>query len=549
MDRFMFESSHIKGVPPFLCISAFMHGHGHPELAKKVNNKIPKTVDEMFKRVTAFIRGEVVAGSVEMNNQKNGSQGRNNVKVINMIRHEGNLKRPFEGERSGLTDELTVPSITWNQLTDEPIILEGRIEVHQVRRILVDGRSSSEIMFLRRNVSPFGNNRPSINYGRDKKEQDGANGVCDSEIHSPYNFIIGRTRMRSLRAWRQREEQISRIKEQAILRTKSSSGHGLNQGLVLLEKACHKENTKEILAISQERIKEHITIGITLSRLKMVINIRALGNIEVFAWARSERTTVSRFVMEHQLKIYPLTELVVHNRRPMTPDRRHALNERVFRWLKEGTIRKVQHLEWAANTIHVKLANGIWKGLVQDIEETLRKLKRVNIKIDPNTSSFGVEEGKFLGHVVTKEGVRADPKKYRQSSEVPPQKSKPNTKFIPAIDNHRYEILVRPHRFANIGCSDRRKPHASNETRKEVQGRKYGCNRPIPHVSDHISSKNLKLQNRSVNGIGNHKVRIPQPRNFNGNQDKAVDRSRKSSTQDGQNDSQHMVSEQIALDI
>ncbi|GJZ79150.1 reverse transcriptase domain-containing protein [Tanacetum coccineum] len=42
--------------------------------------------------------------------------------------------------------------------------------------------------------------------------------------------------------------------------------------------------------------------------------------------------------------------------------------------------------------------------LVQDVEETLRKLKRVNIKIDPNTSSFKVEEGKFLGHMVTKEG-------------------------------------------------------------------------------------------------------------------------------------------------
>ncbi|GKG16116.1 hypothetical protein Tco_0358439, partial [Tanacetum coccineum] len=49
--------------------------------------------------------------------------------------------------------------------------------------------------------------------------------------------------------------------------------------------------------------------------------------------------------------------------------------------------------------------------LVQDVEETLRKLKRVNIKIDPVTSSFGVKEGRFLGHMITKEGVRADPEK------------------------------------------------------------------------------------------------------------------------------------------
>ncbi|GJY27674.1 reverse transcriptase domain-containing protein [Tanacetum coccineum] len=55
MDRFKSKSSHIKGVPPVLRISAFMHGHGHPELVKKLNNKIPKTVDELFERVRASL--------------------------------------------------------------------------------------------------------------------------------------------------------------------------------------------------------------------------------------------------------------------------------------------------------------------------------------------------------------------------------------------------------------------------------------------------------------------------------------------------------------
>ncbi|GJV73031.1 hypothetical protein Tco_1493026 [Tanacetum coccineum] len=65
MDRFKAESAHIKGVPPVLRISAFMHGHGHPELSKKLNDKIPKTVDEMWERVRAFIRGEAVADTTE----------------------------------------------------------------------------------------------------------------------------------------------------------------------------------------------------------------------------------------------------------------------------------------------------------------------------------------------------------------------------------------------------------------------------------------------------------------------------------------------------
>ncbi|GKB45713.1 reverse transcriptase domain-containing protein [Tanacetum coccineum] len=70
MDRFKSESSHINGVPPVLRISAFMHGHGHPELAKKLNDKIPKTLDEMFERVRAFVtppnmgRSGMLTGSV-----------------------------------------------------------------------------------------------------------------------------------------------------------------------------------------------------------------------------------------------------------------------------------------------------------------------------------------------------------------------------------------------------------------------------------------------------------------------------------------------------
>ncbi|GKC65027.1 hypothetical protein Tco_1097625 [Tanacetum coccineum] len=75
MDRFKSESSHIKGVPPVLRISSLMHGHGHPELAKKLKDKIPKTVSEMFERVRAFIRGEVPAGSTEMVRPSQGNKG------------------------------------------------------------------------------------------------------------------------------------------------------------------------------------------------------------------------------------------------------------------------------------------------------------------------------------------------------------------------------------------------------------------------------------------------------------------------------------------
>ncbi|GJQ90013.1 reverse transcriptase domain-containing protein [Tanacetum coccineum] len=66
IDRFKAESVHIKRVPPVLRISMFMHGHCHPDLAKKLNDKILKIVDEVWKRVKDYIRREKVADTTEV---------------------------------------------------------------------------------------------------------------------------------------------------------------------------------------------------------------------------------------------------------------------------------------------------------------------------------------------------------------------------------------------------------------------------------------------------------------------------------------------------
>nr|GEW12177.1 hypothetical protein [Tanacetum cinerariifolium] len=122
---------------------------------------MPNTVDEMFERVGAFIRGEATVGSEKMARppqwdkgntrsawsvgqdktinrngprERNGSHRRNGIKFINKINGERNHKKPYEGERFGLTEELTFLTIPRYSLTDEPIILEGVIKGHQVRK-------------------------------------------------------------------------------------------------------------------------------------------------------------------------------------------------------------------------------------------------------------------------------------------------------------------------------------------------------------------------------------------------------------------------------
>ncbi|GJY27931.1 reverse transcriptase domain-containing protein [Tanacetum coccineum] len=58
------------------------------------------------------------------------------------------------------------------------------------------------------------------------------------------------------------------------------------------------------------------------------------------------------------------------------------------------------------------------KMLLADIAETFDNLKRINMKLNPKKCSFGVEEGKFLGYMVTSEGIRANPKKTKAIADL-----------------------------------------------------------------------------------------------------------------------------------
>nr|GEY78336.1 reverse transcriptase domain-containing protein [Tanacetum cinerariifolium] len=72
MERFKIETRRMKGAPGCMRISGFMHELNNPELIKRLNEHVPKTMKEMMIATTAFIRGEAAAAS-----KKNGHGGTN----------------------------------------------------------------------------------------------------------------------------------------------------------------------------------------------------------------------------------------------------------------------------------------------------------------------------------------------------------------------------------------------------------------------------------------------------------------------------------------
>ncbi|GJU94224.1 reverse transcriptase domain-containing protein [Tanacetum coccineum] len=56
--------------------------------------------------------------------------------------------------------------------------------------------------------------------------------------------------------------------------------------------------------------------------------------------------------------------------------------------------------------------------MVMDIAETFHNLRKINMKLNPKKCSFRVTEGKFLGYMVTSEGIWVNPKKTKAVSDM-----------------------------------------------------------------------------------------------------------------------------------
>nr|GFC42727.1 reverse transcriptase domain-containing protein [Tanacetum cinerariifolium] len=63
MERFKIETGRMKRAPECMRISGLMHGINNPELTKRLNEHVPRTMEEMMIATTAFIRGEAAAAN------------------------------------------------------------------------------------------------------------------------------------------------------------------------------------------------------------------------------------------------------------------------------------------------------------------------------------------------------------------------------------------------------------------------------------------------------------------------------------------------------
>ena len=83
-------------------------------------------------------------------------------------------------------------------------------------------------------------------------------------------------------------------------------------------------------------------------------------SIDVFMWSHEDMLGIDPSVITHRLNVYPSSKPVRQKKRVFAPERDNAIKEEVQKLATTEFIWEVYYLDWLANVVMVKKANGKW---------------------------------------------------------------------------------------------------------------------------------------------------------------------------------------------
>ncbi|GJV85761.1 reverse transcriptase domain-containing protein [Tanacetum coccineum] len=155
MERFKAESIHVNGAPECMRISGFMHGITNLDLIKRLNDNIPKSVDEMMSVTTTFLRGEAVVA-----NQSRKKPGKRQERFTSLIKSLKEIlametvkfkapppmSGPAENRNKGqvlhssfsTTRDLIPRPLTSSDGQESPMVIEEEVKGHLIHRMFME---------------------------------------------------------------------------------------------------------------------------------------------------------------------------------------------------------------------------------------------------------------------------------------------------------------------------------------------------------------------------------------------------------------------------
>nr|GEU63238.1 reverse transcriptase domain-containing protein [Tanacetum cinerariifolium] len=387
------------------------------ELAKRFSDSIPKTMDEMLKRVDDYLRSEEAFRSTEL--PREGS---------NEETHRYSSARPLErslGSR-GEVEGYLVRRIHLDEGASVKIMFEHCFSMlHPSIRSRLVKTQTTVSGFSRVQVKPLGKIKLDVCFG--------GSGICRRAIMkftfipvlSPYNIILGRPGLKQLRA------VPFNIHRTMKFPTPWGVAAVVSQTPVVLE--CRNERKKQVAEPSKmrgpltgrvsttqkfvEKKHRHFRMGTVGYDRKIDSKIEAVmgfplkcfldaykGYHQVHIADEDEEKT--SFYTDHGTYCY--TKMLFNLKNA------GATYQRLVDEAFQSQIRK--NLEVYVDYMVVK--SNTERGMLADIAKTFDNLRRINMKLNPKKCSFGDTEGKISGYMVISEGIRANPTKTKDIAEM-----------------------------------------------------------------------------------------------------------------------------------
>ncbi|GJR79424.1 reverse transcriptase domain-containing protein [Tanacetum coccineum] len=199
MERYKAEVLDVEGAPECMRISGFMHGITHLRLIKRLYERIPRSMDEMYRMTTSFLQGEVAAlrhgqrkassswKPPEGGNKPNFKKGLKNKQRPDRKPDRFSLltktpKEIFALEKGKFKAPPPMPKITPKKLTPEtamsfpplreedgtegPMIIEVEMGGHFVHMVYIDGGASLERITKKKTKNKAKTTKPDSEWKR-----------------------------------------------------------------------------------------------------------------------------------------------------------------------------------------------------------------------------------------------------------------------------------------------------------------------------------------------------------------------------------------------
>ena len=205
--------------------------------------------------------------------------------------------------------------------------------------------------------------------------------------------------------------------------------------------------SKELEPIQRDDQPEHLAY----IRSKLAEDVKDLlihflkKNVEVFAWKQEDMGGIDPAVITDKMNVNPSFKPVKHKGRSVALERQKAINEEVSKLLQAQAIREVDYLDWLANVVLVKKANGKLRLCIDftDVNRASSKdsfpLPRIDLIVD---ATAGNELFSFMDAFSGYNQIRMDPNDQEKTS------------FVTGQGTYYYQVM--PFGLKNAGATYQR---------------------------------------------------------------------------------------------